>query len=339
MDISNIKRTVLISAGIALAVFVIFLLFTFIMFKNHNAAISSPVIFRKNPTVTFAEGEVRYLKSKSSSWKDVEIGDVLKEGGSVKTGADSLVDLKFNDGTGMRITENSIFSIDDVSLVNVSVGLEKGGLISKFTKKFSAQEFSVHTPSAVAGIRGTELIFKVTDNSSEIVGMSGITEIYNPSFPEKRVLLGFQTKTELQSDAPPSDPEPLSPEEVSAYRNMLDSIHYNKVLVLGAPIQFKPDTAEITESTRMELEKLAKKLRWRRYKIEIEGHTADVGDSASQYSLSLERAEKIRDFLVSRKISRNRLSVRGFGGSKPIASNSTPEGRAKNRRVELIIRK
>ncbi len=339
MDIKNIKRSVIIAAGIAIAAFMIFILVTALMFQKHDVAFTSPVIVRKNPTVTYADGETLYLANKSSSWKNIEIGDVLKEGGAVKTGTDGVLDIKFSDGTAMRITGNSFLSIDDVSLVKVSVGLKKGRLISKFTRMFSNQHFSVRTPSAVAGIRGTELVFNVSGNTSEIVGMSGITEVYNPAFPEKRVLLGFQTKTVLSADTPPVDPVPLSQEEVSAYRKMLDSIHYNEVIVIGAPIQFKPDTAEITESSRKDLEKLAKKIRWHRYKIEIEGHTADVGDSVSQYSLSLERAKRIRDFLVSLKVSKKRLSVRGYGGSKPIASNASPEGRAKNRRVEFIIRK
>ena len=337
MDISNIKRSVLIIIVISVVVFLIMLLVFAAMAKRNEVGFRNPVIIRENPTVTFVVGDAEYKKKSGSSWESVEIGAVLKKSGSVKTGKDGIVDIRFSDGTAVRIAEDSLLSIQDVSLTNIDIGLEKGTMISKFTKLFGTQKFSVKTPAAVAGIRGTELIFNVSSGGTKIAGMSGITEVYNPKYPEKRVLLGFQSKTSVPPDESPKDPVALSMEEVRAYRNMLDSIHTNKTIIIGKPIQFKPDTAEILESSRKDLEKLAKKMRWRRFKVEIDGHTADIGDSASQYSLSLKRAETIRDYLVSLKIKKSRLIVRGFGGSKPIASNETPEGRAKNRRVEFLI--
>ncbi len=339
MDISNVRRSVLMVTAVVFIILAVITGITVLMIKHNDMDFRSPVIIRKNPEVTYTVGEALYMKESSSEWKELEIGDKLGEGGAVKTGADGIVDLKFSDGTAMRITADSFLSLKDVSLTTIDVDLEKGRLISKFTKLFSNQHFSVKTPGAVAGIRGTELVFSVSDGATEIVGMSGITEVYNPLFPENKVLLGFQSKTEVSKDAPPADPEKLTPEEVELYRNMLDSIHFDRVIVFGKPIQFKPDTAEITPESRRELDKLARKMRWRRYKIEIQGHTADIGDFSSQYSLSLKRAETIRDYLISKKINPNRLIVKGYGGSKPIASNDTREGRARNRRVVFIIHK
>jgi len=237
----------------------------------------------------------------------------------------------------MRITEDSILVLDDISLSTIDVNLKKGGIVSRFTKLFSNQKYTVTTPSAVAGIRGTELIINASETGTSIVGMSGITEIYNPMYPDNMILLGFQTKSVISTDQTPSDPIELTQEEVSSFRKMLDSINTNKVLTIGKPIQFKPDTAEIMDESKIELEKLAKKMRWRFFKIEIRGHTANVGDSGSQYSLSMERAESVKKYLITQKIKSKRLLVRGYGGSKPIASNNTAKGRAQNRRVEFII--
>lgn len=337
MDISNIKRSFIVIIGIILIVLIILFLTTVIMVKQDNMDFRNPVILRENPTVTYSVGEAEYLRENSSKWKAIEIGLVLKEGTSIRTGFDGIVDIRFSNGTAMRITEDSILNLDDVSLRTINVNLNKGGIISKFTKLFSNQKYSINTPSIVAGIRGTELIVNTNSKGTSIVGMSGITEIYNPLFPEKRILLGFQTKSEIAADQAPSDPEALTMEEVSSFRNMLDSINTNKVLLLGEAIQFKPDTADILDESRIELEKLAKKMRWRFFKIEIRGHTADIGDAGSQYSLSLERAESIKKYLISQKIKNKRLLVRGYGGSKPIATNNNPEGRAKNRRVEFVV--
>ena len=70
--------------------------------------------------------------------------------------------------------------------------------------------------------------------------------------------------------------------------------------------------------------------------LSIEGHTDSQGDNASNHSLSENRAKAVMNAIIAGGINSNRLSSMGFGEDKPIADNSTEEGRAKNRRVELI---
>jgi outer membrane protein OmpA-like peptidoglycan-associated protein/Mg-chelatase subunit ChlD len=72
-------------------------------------------------------------------------------------------------------------------------------------------------------------------------------------------------------------------------------------------------------------------------KIEIHGHTDNVGKEESNMILSQKRAEAVKDVLIRRGIEKSRIKAIGFGFSKPVADNSTPEGRAKNRRTEFIV--
>lgn len=72
--------------------------------------------------------------------------------------------------------------------------------------------------------------------------------------------------------------------------------------------------------------------------VEIVGFTDDVGSKAYNLDLSLRRAESVRDYMVAQGIDRRRLSVAGRGMADPFVSNSTPEGRAVNRRVEFVVR-
>jgi outer membrane protein OmpA-like peptidoglycan-associated protein len=73
-------------------------------------------------------------------------------------------------------------------------------------------------------------------------------------------------------------------------------------------------------------------------KIEIHGHTDNAGGSRANRKLSEKRAKTVRDYLVFQGINPNRIvAYKGFGESKPIASNRTAEGRAKNRRTEFLI--
>ena len=72
-------------------------------------------------------------------------------------------------------------------------------------------------------------------------------------------------------------------------------------------------------------------------KIRLEGHTDNVGDPELNKELSLARASKIRDYMTLKGIDFERIRIVGWGGSKPIADNSTEKGREINRRVEMYI--
>jgi len=72
-------------------------------------------------------------------------------------------------------------------------------------------------------------------------------------------------------------------------------------------------------------------------RIRIQGHTDSSGTSAYNEELSLRRAEAVRDVLGSRGVSSRQMLVEGVGAAQPVADNSTPEGRAQNRRVEIHI--
>ncbi len=69
----------------------------------------------------------------------------------------------------------------------------------------------------------------------------------------------------------------------------------------------------------------------------LEGHTDSIGSAAYNLKLSKRRAEAVKNALVERGIDASRLSVKAYGESKPVASNDTAEGRAKNRRVEVVL--
>jgi outer membrane protein OmpA-like peptidoglycan-associated protein len=70
-------------------------------------------------------------------------------------------------------------------------------------------------------------------------------------------------------------------------------------------------------------------------KIEVSGHTDNVGDPQKNAELSVKRAKIVADYLVKLGIPSNRITVTGYGQTKPIAENTTEEGKAKNRRVEI----
>ncbi len=103
-------------------------------------------------------------------------------------------------------------------------------------------------------------------------------------------------------------------------------------------IFFDTDKWELKPESEVELKKLVVLLKDNpNMKIEIAGHTDNIGSREHNLTLSENRAKAVCDYLVSKGISRGRLTYKGYGFDKPIGTNDTEEGRALNRRTEFTI--
>lgn len=103
-------------------------------------------------------------------------------------------------------------------------------------------------------------------------------------------------------------------------------------------IFFEFAKAELKNESFPELNRAAKFMKENAtVEVEIQGHTDNVGGDASNVTLSQNRAESVVNYLVGHGIANNRLKAKGYGKSKPVATNDTEEGRQMNRRVEFTI--
>jgi outer membrane protein OmpA-like peptidoglycan-associated protein len=73
--------------------------------------------------------------------------------------------------------------------------------------------------------------------------------------------------------------------------------------------------------------------------VQLEGHTDNTGDAEANKKLSQDRADAVKELLVKGGVDGGRLSTAGYGQEKPVASNATEDGKAKNRRLELVVAK
>ena len=111
----------------------------------------------------------------------------------------------------------------------------------------------------------------------------------------------------------------------------------DKTLTLNY-INFETGSATLTADSRYELDNLVTALNaYPNLVIEVAGHTDNTGDPTANLSLSGARAASVVKYLTDRGISEGRLRARGYGDTKPLAPNDTPENRAKNRRTEFTI--
>jgi OOP family OmpA-OmpF porin len=103
-------------------------------------------------------------------------------------------------------------------------------------------------------------------------------------------------------------------------------------------IFFDYDKFELKEESFPELDRIVVMMNENpEMRIKITGHTDSIGGTSYNLNLSKQRAKAVMDYLISKDIAKKRLSYKGYGKSKPIASNDTEEGREQNRRVEFII--
>ena len=104
-------------------------------------------------------------------------------------------------------------------------------------------------------------------------------------------------------------------------------------------LEFEASKDLIREQSHESLDSLAsvllKKPEW---KLHISGHTDNKGDEQDNLVLSKKRAEAVKAYLISKGVNADKLVVEFFGETKPIADNSTNEGRQKNRRVEMEVK-
>jgi OOP family OmpA-OmpF porin len=113
-------------------------------------------------------------------------------------------------------------------------------------------------------------------------------------------------------------------EPARSYR--LDNVYFDTGKFLLRPESFT------------ELDELVSYMKWKENeKIEIGGHTDNVGNDADNLKLSQQRAEAIRQYLIKKGIQPARVIAKGYGASEPVADNATAEGRQNNRRTEVKI--
>ncbi len=143
--------------------------------------------------------------------------------------------------------------------------------------------------------------------------LDGIADDQDKCPNEKEIVNGFQDEDGCPDKAPVEE----------------------KTLVLKG-INFETGKAVLTPDSYNALDELVTQLAAaKQVELEVSGHTDSRGSKATNQRLSQERAQAVADYLISKGIDSKRLTVRGYGPDRPIASNNTAAGRLQNRRVEF----
>ena len=110
------------------------------------------------------------------------------------------------------------------------------------------------------------------------------------------------------------------------------------VITLSGSVLFRSDEWTLLPQSRHRLDEVATALLETKDRtLVVEGHTDSHGSASHNQDLSQRRAEAVRDFLVGRGYPATHITAIGYGSQRPVAENKTPEGRANNRRVEIVV--
>lgn len=157
-----------------------------------------------------------------------------------------------------------------------------------------------------------------------------------PAAPAKKVAKtekpGLEKQPEQQKPLPDREEQPKA-KEPETYEDLA----LNEVVVIDN-LQFEQSSYRLVANCQQVLDKLANTLqKYPQLRIEVVGHTDNVGDPGRNLQLSRQRAGVVRAYLIGRGVAEARLLADGHGGDRPLASNATEEGRQKNRRVEFKV--
>ncbi len=168
--------------------------------------------------------------------------------------------------------------------------------------------------------------------SSSRQGTIGDQDIYIINFlKEKPLLISEENEYVSRQNQPINSLDTINQSIIKESENLKNGIVLNNIF-------FNYNKATLRPESKTELENLIKLMNDNpNIKIEISGHTDNIGSAAYNQKLSESRAKAVVDYLIEHGIERSRLSYRGYGFDKPIAPNDTEEGRQLNRRVEFKI--
>ena len=182
-----------------------------------------------------------------------------------------------------------------------------------------------------------EVIDFLTDAVIVTTASSDADGAYKSKLPDRKTYVVNIRATGYLSDMKKVILTPDYTSDVFRLDVSLIKVKVGKKVVLNN-IFFETGKAVLTKNSFEELDKLVGIMNDNpSMKIEISGHTDNTGSAVINARLSTERARAVVEYLVSKGIDRSRMTYMGYGPDQPVADNTTPEGRAKNRRVEFKI--
>jgi OOP family OmpA-OmpF porin len=211
------------------------------------------------------------------------------------------------------------------------------------SKDFDAQVYVTRLSDKSVSVATAKPIVVKTDDFGLTAGLAKLSEAVNgtpivsaASFTfdlvfetGDRIPVVQQAQQQAAAQKAQEESKPITSQECET--------RFSVISTTGA-IYFKTGSAELDSASNALLDSVADIAnRCPSVKIEVSGHTDTTGGASANQTLSEARAKAVVTYLVSHGVVQTRITATGYGGTKPVASNATDEGRAKNRRIEFRV--
>ncbi len=171
-------------------------------------------------------GKVEIQEAGTDVWIKAEKNAILKTGDIIKTGDDGEAILAFSEGNSLKVSPFSLITISKAVVENnletSEFNLEKGRLLAKAKKMKPGESFNVKTPSAVAGVRGTDFLSQVgEDKKAMFAVLSGELSVFAEGI---EVAVTANMKVDVEMGAPPSEPIAIPAEMLQELKQEIQEI-------------------------------------------------------------------------------------------------------------------
>lgn len=206
-------------------------------------------------------------------------------------------------------------------------------------------------PDPVVLVKGKVLNAKTNEPIAATITYNGLLDGVNygvartnPATGEYKIVLPYGKNYDFSANAPSfiGVSENLDLTGIGGYRE-IERILYLVPIEVGSTVRlnnifFETGSSTLKEESFAELNRVVEFMKNNpTVKIELGGHTDNIGTDAINNKLSQDRVNSVQKYLTEKGVSADRMVAKGYGKSKPVASNDTDEGRQQNRRVEFII--
>jgi OOP family OmpA-OmpF porin len=211
------------------------------------------------------------------------------------------------------------------------------------TKDFDASVYVTRLSDKSVSVATAKPIVVKTDDFGLTAGLAKLSEAVNgtpivsaASFTfdlvfetGDRIPVVQQAQQQAAAQKAQEESKPITSQECET--------RFSVISTTGA-IYFKTGSAELDSASNALLDSVADIAnRCPSVKIEVSGHTDTTGSASANQTLSEARAKAVVTYLVAHGVAQTRITATGYGGTKPVASNTTEDGRAKNRRIEFKV--
>ncbi len=223
--------------------------------------------------------------------------------------------------------ESDIFEIElPEAMQPKPVALVYGKVLNSDTKT-PVENSKITYYNLITGVKLGEAVPNPVDGSFKIILPAGIKYSF---MADKSGLFGVSDNVDLTGIT-----------EYKELENDLLLAPYTKgTVILLRNVFFATGKTALEEWSFPELDRVVELLKTEKtLVIQISGHTDNVGSDKANLKVSVARADVVREYLLSKGVDEKRITSKGYGESKPIATNATDEGKKKNRRVDLLVLK